>query len=236
MPRSETPPGAGAFAAQVLLILGKDLRIEWRSREIISSMVFFAVLVVVVFSFAFAGEGIPARHIAAGALWIVIIFAGSLGLGRVFDREREEDTHQALLLCPVSPAAIYLAKLLGVLLHICAVEAVVVPLLALFFGLQIHAAGLLVGLLLAGSVGFSAVGSLLAAGLMQGRSRDVLLGSLIFPVVTPVIVAGAKGTAALLASPGAAAGALLWLKLMLAFDLVFVTISLWAFGPMVRGD
>jgi heme exporter protein B len=220
----------------VLQIAGKDLRVEWRSREILYTMSFFAVLVIVIFSFAFVREGQPTGAVAGGILWVVIPFAGVLGLGRAFDREREAETHHALLLSPASRAALYLGKLVGVFIFICITEVVVVPLLLLLFSLQVSSPALLGGLILLGTLGFASVGSLFAAPLMQARSRDVLLPILLFPIITPLIVAGAKGTAALLAGPAELAGAVVWLKLLAVFDLTFVLLSLWAFGPLTRGD
>ena len=224
------------LARQVWLVLVKDLRVEWRSREVLYTMLFFAVLVVVIFAFAFAQDSQPMHQVAGGILWVVVVFAGTLGLGRVFHRELEGDTNRALLLSPAAPAAIYLGKLLGVILLICLVQAAVVPLLLLLFDLQLTAPGLLLALLAAGIAGFSAVGCLFAATLMQSRAREVLLGLITYPLVIPVVVAGSKGTAALLASPPELAAALVWLKILLVFDLVFVTLSLWAFGPLTRGE
>jgi len=237
VPPSEPRPSprAPSVLGVVLQIARKDLLVEWRSREILYTMSFFAVLVVVIFSFAFVGEG-KSGAVAGGILWVVIPFAGVLGLGRAFDRERDGDTHQALLLSPASRAAIYLGKLLGVFIFISLSELVVVPLLLLLFSLRASSPSLLGGLLLLGTLGFAAVGSLFAAPLMQSRSRDVLLPVLLFPIITPLVVAGAKGTAALLAGPGELAGAMVWLKLMAAFDLVFVALSLWAFGPLTRAE
>ncbi len=235
-PRSRGEDSLRAFIGHVLQIVAKDLRVEWRSREILYTMSFFAILVVVIFSFAFARQGQPMHQVAGGILWVVIAFAGTIGLGRMFDRERENDTHRALLLCPASRAAIYLGKLVGVFLFISLTEAVIVPLLVVLFELTVVAPGLLLGLLILGTAGFSAVGALFAATLMQSRSRDVLLGILLFPIVTPVIVAGAKGTAALMAGPEEAAGGMVWLKLIFVFDLVFVSLSMWAFGPLARGE
>jgi heme exporter protein CcmB len=240
MRRSEQAPeqaqqaAAGGFLGAALRIVGKDLLVEWRSRAILYTMGFFAVLVVVIFSFAFAREGQPMHGVAGGILWVVVAFSGTLGLGRFFDRERQ--TRSALMLAPVSRAAIYLGKLIGMLLFIGATEAVVLPLLLVFFGLEVGHPGLLVATLALGSLGFAAVGSLFGASLMQSRSRDVLLGLLLFPIVTPVIIAGAKASAALLAAPPDAAAALLWIKLLAAFDVVFVTLSFWAFEPLCRSE
>ncbi len=236
MPPSERPPAAPSFARQVLLITAKDLTLEWRSREIVYTMVLFSVLVVIIFSFAFAQEGMPPASLAGGILWVVVAFAGTLGLSRFFSREQQDDTHRALLMCAASPAAIYIGKLAGVMLFMVLTEAVVVPLLVLLFGLEVSSPALLLVLLLLGTLGFSAVGCLFAATLAGSRGRDVLLGVLLYPIVTPVIVAGTKGTAALMAGPEGAAGALIWLQLLAVFDLVFVVLSVWIFGPLTREE
>jgi len=243
--RAPRPSDAGASSApgelRLLLahtaqILHKDLRQEWRSREIVYTMTLFAALLVMIFSFAFIEQGEPMSGVAAGILWVAVAFAGTLALGRYFEREREADTITALLLSPASRAAIYLAKLLGIAVFMLITEAVLLPLLIVLFEIEIAAPGLLIALLLLGTVGFAAVGSLFAAGLMRSSSRDVLLGVLTFPIVLPVIIAGAKGTAALIGSPAELDTALTWLKLMLAFDAIFVVLSLWAFGPLVSNE
>lgn len=224
------------FLDQVLQIVAKDLRVEWRSREIIYTMVLFSVLVVVIFSFAFAGDDQPRNDVAGGILWAAVAFSGTLGLTRIFEREREGETITALLLSPASRSAIYLGKLLGTLVYMAITEAVVVPLLVVLFGLDVASPALFIALLLLGTIGFGAVGSLFAATLMRVRSREVLLGILTYPIVMPVIVAGAKGTAALLASPAEPAAALVWLKLLTVFDMLFLLLSFWSFGPLVSGD
>ncbi len=204
MPPSEAR--APSFPRQVLLVLHKDLVVEWRSREIIYTMVFFAALVVLIFAFAFADDGQPMAQVAGGILWVVVAFSGTLGLGRIFHRELDGETHLALLLSPTSPAALYLGKLLGVMLLAGLTEAVVVPMITLLFNLRVHSLPLLLALLALGTAGFAAVGCLLAAALMHGRGREALLGALLYPIVTPVIIAGSKGTAALMAGPAEAAG------------------------------
>jgi heme exporter protein B len=227
---------AWTFLSQVATIAAKDLRLEWRSREILYTMILFSVLIIVIFAFAFARAGQVLPEVAGGILWVVISFAGTLGLGRMFDREREGETHLALLLSPASRAAIYLGKVLGVIIFIGLTEAITVPLVLFFFDLRVSSFPLLLALLGFGTIGFSVVGALFAATLLQSRSRDVLLGILLYPIVLPVIVAGAKGTAALMAGPAQIASALVWLKLLAAFDVVFLALSLWAFGPLTRGE
>ncbi|MBW2735695.1 MAG: heme exporter protein CcmB [Deltaproteobacteria bacterium] len=227
------PPG---FITQVWLVFAKDLQQEWRSREIIYTMALFSALLVMIFSFAFADDGQPFPGAAGGLLWIAITFSGTLGMSRFFEREREGETIRALLISPTNPAALYLAKLMAIVIFMLVTEAVVLPMLVLFFRLEVASWPLFLALLFFGTLGFSAVGSLFAAGLMRTRSRDVLLGILTYPIALPVIIAGAKGTAALTAVPPEFPAALIWLKMMIVFDLIFVVLSVWVFGPLVESD
>ena len=217
-----------------LLILRKDVAIEVKSREILFTTLFFAVSCILVFSFAFVKEGRAVEDAAAGILWIAIAFAGTLALGRTFERERFGDTLKALLLAPAARPAIYLGKLLGVVLLLCLAELLLVPLVALLFSAALFARpALLAGLLLAGTVGFCAVGTLFAAMLVRARTRDVLLPILLYPITVPVMIAGVRGTAALLASPPDGPVAIMWLGLLVSFDIVFVTLALWTFEPLM---
>lgn len=235
-PAGPTPPARSAFFGYVLRILVKDLQLEWRSREIVYTMALFSALLVLIFSFAFAEQGEPLRTVAVGIVWAALAFSGTLGLSRFFEREREGDTLRALLISPAPAAAVYLAKVLGISCFMLISEAVTLPLVMVLFELQLGQGGMLVALLLSGTLGFAAVGSLFAAGLLRARSRGVLLGLLTYPVVVPVIVAGTKGTAALAATPPDPTAAWLWLKLLLVFDTVFVVLSLWSFGPLTTGE
>jgi heme exporter protein B len=215
-------------------LLWKDLQVEVRTREIVYTMVIFAVLVVLVFSFAFVREGQAPPDVAAGILWIATAFAGTLGLGRALDREREGDTLRALLLTPVPRTAVYLGKLGAIVVYMLLCEAVVAPLVMLLFDAPFAArAGTLAALLLLGTLGFAAVGSLFAAMLLRARSRDVLLAIVIYPLTVPVIIGGVLGTSALCQVPPQDATAHLWLRLLAVFDVVFVTLSLWIFEPLL---
>ncbi len=210
----------------------KDLLIEFRSREVIYTTLFFAVACVLVFAFGFVREGIPVDDAAAGILWIAIAFSGTLALGRTFERERQNDTLRALMLSPVDRPALYVGKLAGVLLLLAAVEAVIAPLIALMFHAPLFAFPMLMALLLAaGTVGFSAVGTLFAAMLVRARSRDVLLPVLLYPITIPVIIAGVRGSAALLQPEADVPVARMWLSMLVFFDIVFVTLALWTFEP-----
>jgi heme exporter protein B len=222
------------FLQIVWLVMRKDLVIEIRSREILYTTVFFAVSCVVVFAFGFVREGRPVEDAASGILWIAIAFSGTLALGRAFERERQTETLRALMLAPVDRPALYVAKLVGVLVLLLLVEALVVPLVALMFHAPLFAAPLtMIGLLLAGTVGFTAVGTLFAAMLVRARSRDVLLPVLLYPITVPVIIAGVRGTAALLQAETDVGMARAWLSMLVFFDVVFITLALWTFEPLM---
>ncbi len=222
------------FLHTALLVLRKDFAIEVRSREILYTTLLFAFSCVLVFSIAFVKQGQPLEDAAAGILWIAIEFAGTIALGRTFERERYGETLRALLLAPASRAAIYVGKMLGILLLLAVVELVLVPLVTILFHAPLLAQpGLLAALLAAGTVGFGAVGALFAAMLVRARSRDVMLPILLYPITTPVMIAGVRGTAALLQSPPDVASVTMWVGILGAFDVVFVTLSLWTFEPVM---
>ncbi len=222
------------FLTTVLLVLRKDVAIEAKTREILYTTLFFAVSCVLVFSFALIKDGRVVEDVSAGILWIAIAFSGTLALGRTFERERYGETLKALLLAPAPRAAIYVGKLLGIVLLLVVAEALLVPLVALLFSASLFAEPLLLaGLLAMGTVGFSAVGTLFAAMLMRARTRDVLLPILLYPITVPVMIAGVRGTSALLASPPDTPTATMWLSLLAFFDVVFVTLALWTFEPLM---
>jgi heme exporter protein CcmB len=222
------------FLETVWLVTRKDLLIEARSREILYTTLFFAVSCVLVFAFGFVKEGRPLEDAAAGILWIAIAFSGTLALGRAFERERQSETLRALLMAPIDRPALYLGKLVGVLLLMAVVEAIIVPLVALMFQAPLFAHPfLMLGLLVTGTIGFSAVGTLFAAMLVRARSRDVLLPVLLYPITVPVIIAGVRGTAALLQADVDLPMARAWLSMLAFFDVVFVTLALWTFEPVM---
>ena len=220
------------FLRTVWLVTRKDMLVELRSREIVYTTLFFAVSCVLVFGFSFVRDGRPVEDAAAGILWIAIAFSGTLALGRTFDRERQSDTLRALMMAPVDRPALYVGKLVGVLILLAVVEAVVAPLVAFMFQAPIFAHPvLMVGLLAAGTTGFAAVGTLFAAMLVRARSRDVLLPIILYPITIPVIIAGVRGTAALLQVEGGLPMARAWLAMLVFFDVVFIMLALWTFEP-----
>jgi heme exporter protein CcmB len=227
--------GSPGFLRTVWFVTRKDLLIELRSREIVYTTLFFAVACVLVFAFGFVREGRPLDDAAAGILWIAVSFSGTLALGRAFERERQSETLRALMMAPIDRPALYLGKLLGILILLTAVEAVIVPLIALMF----QASALfrypvtMLGLLMTGTIGFASVGTLFAAMLVRARSRDVLLPVLLYPITIPVIIAGVRGTAALLQADVDLPMARAWLSMLVFFDVVFITLALWTFEPVM---
>jgi len=219
-----------SLAASVWLIVRKDWTVEARSREIAYTTLFFAVSCLLVFAFAIVQEGKAPAGAGEGILWATLTFAGTLALGRTFERERQAETLRALLLAPVPRAAVYLGKLVGIVTLLLGVELILAPLVTLLFAAPLLSRPLwLLAILLTGTLGFAAVGTLFAAMLVRARSRDVLLPVLLYPVVVPVLIAGVRGTAALTAPEFDAAIARFWLALLLAFDAVFLTLALWTF-------
>jgi heme exporter protein CcmB len=222
------------FLRTAVLVLKKDVAIELKSYEILATTVFFAVACVAIFSFAFVKEGQAFEDAAAGILWIAIAFSGALALGRTFERERYGETLKALLLAPAPRPAIYFGKLLGIVVLMFATEVLLVPMVAFLFSAPFFERPLLLGaLLVCGTTGYAAVGTLFAAMLVRARTRDVLLPILLYPITIPVIIAGVRGTAALLAAPPDEPMATLWIAMLAFFDVVFITLSLWTFEPLM---
>ena len=215
-------------------MLRKDLTVEVRSGEIAYTTLFFAASCVLIFAFALVKEGRAPEGGAAGILWIAILFAATLALGRGFERERQSETLRALLLAPVPRPAIYVGKLLGIVALLVGIEAVLLPLVAFLFTARLFAHPFwLAGIVLTCTVGLASVGTLFAAMLVRARSRDMLLPVLLYPIVVPVIIAGVQGTAALLQPTVEIALVRFWLLLLVTFDVVFVVLALWTFEAVM---
>jgi heme exporter protein CcmB len=222
------------FLRVALLVLKKDVAIEAKSFEIITTTLFFAASCILVFSFAFVKEGSPVQDAASGILWIAIAFSGTLALGRTFERERYGETLRALLLAPAPRPAIYVGKLLGMVFVMLTTEVLLVPMVALLFQAPLFSRPLLlVTLLLVGTVGFASVGTLFAAMLVRARTRDIMLPILLYPVTVPVMIAGVQGTSALLMSTPDESMATMWIGIVTSFDVVFITFCLWLFEPLM---
>ena len=232
------PTAASGFLRQALRVAGKDLRIEWHSREVLATMTFLAVVIVLIFSFAFVVEGArPPAPVVSGILWVAVVVSGTVALSRAFDREREGEAIRSLLLAPAPRSAIYLGKLLATVGLMLVTETVLTALSVVLFAARFDEMLARVALLLAlGTVGFAAVGCVFSAALLRARGRDALLATLLYPIIVPVVIAGARGTAQLLDIKPDLDGAAFWTQFLLALDILFVTAGLWAFDPVVGGD
>jgi heme exporter protein B len=208
------------FLRQVWAIVRKDLVTELRSREMLSTMGAFSVLVILLFAFAFDLRVARAGTVAPGALWSVIAFAGMLGLGRSLSSEIDRGVFDALLLAPVDRSAIFLGKATGIIVFMFIIEAVILPLFVIFFNLPFFQPAILLIVML-GTIGYGGIGTLLSTMAANTRLREVLLPVLLFPIAIPALLAAVKCTA------GALDGRAFdewsnWFGLLVAFDLIML--------------
>jgi heme exporter protein B len=221
------------YLRKVLAIAAKDITAELRTKEMMSAMFVFSLLVILVFNFAFNLRVENAATLAPGVLWVAIAFAGMLGLGRSFITERDRGSLEGLLLAPVDRSAIYFGKMIGNVVFIAAVEIIILPLFVIFFNQPLLIVPGLVGVVVLGTIGFAGVGTLFSAMVIHTRARDVLLPILLFPVVTPVLLSAVRLTAGILDNlPFAETQN--WLGLLVAFDVIFMTVSFMLFEYIVE--
>jgi heme exporter protein B len=221
---------AGIFFEQVWAIIWKDIRCELRSKQTWTGMALFALLVLVIFNFAFDLRVDNKAAVAPGALWVSFIFASLLGLGRTIAAEREHGSLDRLLLCPVDRKAIYLAKLLGNLLFIAVVEIVALPIFAALFDLPLFV-GALLPIVLLGTLGIATIGTLFSAMAAATRARELLLPILVFPLIVPIVIAAVRLTETLMAP---SVNEPPWLGLIIAFDVIFLSISMLTFQYVIE--
>ena len=215
------------------MILAKDLRIELRTREVVTTAAFFAGLIVVIASFALSGSA-SRFLVAAGVIWLSTAFAAVLALGRAWQREREEGALDGLLVTPVSRSAIFAGKALGLALFLVVVEIVVIPLTALLFALDLPPIALgLLAIVAVATPGIAATGTLFGAMTVRTRARDLILAVVLFPLLAPTLLTAVAATRELFA--GAPLGELFdYFKLMGVFDVVFVSGGLALFGTLIE--
>jgi len=209
-------------------IVWKDVRAELRTKDIFSSMFVFALLSVIVFNFAFQLRVPDMKMVVPGIIWVAISFAGTLGLNRAFVIELDKGSLAGLLLAPIDRSVIYFGKLIGNLLFMLIVEAVLLPLVMVFFNLSLLS-GLHLLVLFLGTLGFAAVGTLFSAIAVNTRVREVMLPILLFPVLVPVLVAGANMTGKLLDGFG-------WAEIVPGLQIVLVYDVLFAFVAYLTFD
>lgn len=210
----------------------KDLAAELRSRELLGAMLVFALLVILIFNFALELDIRTRETVTSGVIWVTFAFAGTLGLNRSMAIEKDRGCLDGLLLAPVDRSALYFGKMLGNLIFMIIVEAIVLPTYSALYNVSLLRPGLL-GVILLGSIGYSAVGTLLSSMAVQARTRDILLPILLFPVAIPLLVAAVKASNGILQGLEVAEFSV-WLNLLLVYDVVFIAVAFMVFDYVVE--
>ncbi len=220
------------FLRAVGAVVWKDLAAELRSRELLSAMLVFALLVILIFNFALELDAKTRSTVTSGVLWVTFAFAGTLGLNRSMAIEKDRGCLDGLLLAPVDRSAIYFGKAIGNLIFMFIVEIIVLPIYSVLYNTNLfHPRLLLVTLL--GSIGYVTVGTLLASMAVQARTRDILLPILLFPVIIPVILGAVKGSAGFL--QGIELSEIMpWINLLITYDIIFFAIAFMVFEYVVE--
>jgi heme exporter protein B len=231
---------APSFWAGALTVLVKDVRVELATGEILTTAGFFALLVAVMASVAFTTGPDTTTRVAPGALWLAVAFSSVLALGRTWQREREENALAGLLVSPVPRAAIWCGKAAGVLGFVLAVEAVIVPVIALFFHVDLIAViGPLAIVMVLGTVGVAAMGTLFGAMTVRTRARELLLASVLFPLLSPALLSSVVATRELFFAverglPAHVSEVSGWLLLLGVFDAVAIAGGMAMFGALME--
>jgi len=220
------------YLRSVGAIVWKDLASELRSRELLSSMLVFAMLVIIIFNFALEIEPSTRRSVTSGVLWATFAFAGTLGLNRSMAIEKDRGCLDGLLLAPVDRSAIYFGKALSNLAFMSIVEVIVLPVYSVLYNVNVLRIDL-IGVILLGSIGYIAAGTLLSTMSVQTRTRDMLLPILLFPVILPTLIASVKASSGILQSLGIE-HILPWLNLLIGYDVILVAIAFMVFDYVVE--
>ena len=216
----------------IAAITWKDLAAELRSRELLSAMLVFSLLVILIFNFALELDIATRRSVTSGVLWATFAFAGTLGLNRSMAVEKDRGCLDGLLLAPVDRSAIYFGKVISNLAFMLIVEAIVLPIYSVLYNVNLFQPGLLLVIFL-GSIGYVAVGTLLSSMAVQTRTRDVLLPILLFPVVVPILIAAVKASGGYL-TDAPMTDILPWLNLLIVYDVIFTAIAFMVFDYVVE--
>lgn len=224
--------GAVSYLRAIWAVVWKDLAAELRSRELISAMLVFALLVIMIFNFALELDAKTRSSVTTGVLWVTFAFAGTLGLNRSMAMEKDQGCLDGLLLAPVDRSSIYFGKMLGNLFFMFIVEAIVLPVYSILYNINLFNPGLILVILL-GSIGYVSVGTLLSSMAVQTRTRDILLPILLFPVVIPVFIAAVKASSGFLAQMEMAE-IWPWLNLLIVYDVIFTAIAFMVFDYVVE--
>jgi heme exporter protein B len=211
-------------------IAWKDLYSEWKTRQVLTTMIIFAGLVIVVCSFAFDPTNNMMKAVIPGVIWIIIVFSGILGLNRSFISEQKNDNIHALLTAPIDPASIYLGKFLANIIMLLVVEIVAIPFLFLLFDFrEMGSFPYFTLVLFVGSFGFVAIGTFLAALAANSRSSEMLLPIMLFPLVSPILIGAVQATKIILTNIEKLANAISWIQLIGAYNVIFFVLCVLLF-------
>jgi heme exporter protein B len=223
-----------SLAAITQATLAKDLRLEWRSKDAINSMLFFALLVVVIFSFSFNPTAEESRQIAGGLVWVAFLFAAVVALNQTWARELRNQVLDAYRVSPAPANALFLAKAIGNFLFVSVLEALMTPLFIVFYTLRaLGPAWQLIPVAMLGTWALVVNGTFFAAMSIRTRSREIMLPLLLFPISIPALLAMVEGTSAILTGEAAAK---FWIVLLAVYDLVFTTVSLLLFESILHAE
>ena len=220
------------FFATIFAVAWKDILLELRTKNVITAVLTFALVSMVIFSFAFEPTPKIIAIVAPGILWVAITFAGLLGLNRSFSMEEENESLEGLLLCPVTRDVIYFGKLLGIFLFMLVAEVILLPVFAILYNLDVFEIGMFVIMTLT-TLGFAGIGTLFSAIAVNTRSREMMLPMLLLPLASPIIIAAVESTRILL-DGGTWSEIGRWWQLILAFDVIFLIASSFVFGSVLE--
>jgi heme exporter protein B len=221
-----------AYWNAMQVMIWKDLKAEWRSRELVTAMLVFSLLVILIFNFALELDAAARSSVTAGVLWVTLAFAGTLGLNRSLSSEKDRGCLDGLLLAPVDRTAIFFSKAISNLIFMLITAAILLPVYSLFYNQNLLQGGLILVILL-GSVGYVLVGTLLASMSVHARTRDILLPILLFPVVIPLLIAAVRASEGYL-NGFPASEITSWITLLAAYDVIFFAVALMVFDFVVE--
>jgi heme exporter protein B len=217
-----------------LATLTKDIRLEWRSRDAINSMLFFSRLVVVIFSFSFDPNAEESRQIAGGLIWVAFLFAAVVALNQTWARELRNQVLDAYRVSPAPANALFVAKALGNFILVSLLEAVMAPLFMIFYNLRaLGPAWQLIPVAILGTWALVVNGTFFAAMSLRTRSREIMLPLLLFPISIPAVQSMVEATRIILAGD---ASARFWIVLLLTYDVVFTTACLALFETILQAE
>jgi heme exporter protein B len=223
-----------SFWSVTLATLRKDIRLEWRSKDALNSMLFFSLLVVVIFSFSFDPLAEESRQIVGGLVWIAFLFAGVVALNQTWARELRNQVLDAYRVSPAPANALFLAKALGNFIFISLLEALMTPLFVIFYNLRVLGpVWQLIPIGLLGTWALVVNGTFFAAMSLRTRSRELMLPLLLFPISIPAVIAMVESTTIVLTGDGSSR---FWIVLLLTYDVVFTTASLGLFETVLHAE